>query len=73
MNKERLLTLSSIVLVAALSRLLPHPANVAPIAAIALFAGAYFEKKWLAFAVPWRPCSSATPLSAFTAPNGRFM
>lgn len=52
MHKQRLFTLSLIILAAAASRLLPHPANVAPIAAIALFAGAYFERKWLAFAVP---------------------
>jgi hypothetical protein len=52
MNKDRLITLSLIILAAAASRLLPHPENVAPIAAIALFAGAKFETKGLAFAVP---------------------
>ena len=52
MNKERLITLSLVVCAAAASRLLPHPSNVAPIAAIALFAGAHFEKKWLAFVIP---------------------
>ena len=52
MNKERLITLTLIIFAAAASRLLPHPANVAPIAAIALFSGAQFERKWLAFAVP---------------------
>lgn len=52
MNKERLIALTLIILTAAASRLLPHPPNVAPIAAIALFAGAQFERKWLAFAVP---------------------
>lgn len=35
-----------------LSRLLPHPANVTPIAAIALFGGAYFSNKRLAFTIP---------------------
>lgn len=53
MNKERLLTLSLIILAAAASRLLPHPVNVTPIAALGLFAGAQFERKWLAFAVPF--------------------
>ncbi len=53
MNKERLLTLSLIVLVATASRLLPHAPNFTPIAAIALFAGARFEHKWQAFAVPF--------------------
>jgi hypothetical protein len=52
MNKERTITLALVILAAAASRLLPHPQNVAPIAAIALFAGAQFEKKWLAFMVP---------------------
>lgn len=52
MNKERLVTLSLIIIFAAASRLLPHPANVTPVAALALFAGAQFERKWLAFAVP---------------------
>jgi hypothetical protein len=35
-----------IVLVAVLIRFLPHPANVAPIAAMALFGGAYLNKKY---------------------------
>lgn len=52
MNRERIATLTFLILAAAASRLLPHPANVAPISAMALFAGAYFERKWLAFAVP---------------------
>ncbi len=52
MNKERLTALCLIILAAALSRVLPHPHNVAPIAAIALFSGAHFERKWMAFALP---------------------
>ena len=40
------------VFVAAFVRLLPHPPNFAPIAAMALFGGAYFNKKSLAFAIP---------------------
>ncbi|NBO19277.1 MAG: hypothetical protein EBV03_08655, partial [Proteobacteria bacterium] len=55
MNKERTITLFLVILTAALSRLLPHPENVAPIAAIALFAGAKFERKSLAFALPLLP------------------
>lgn len=35
-----------IVLLAALMRLVPHPANVAPITAMALFSGWYLEKKY---------------------------
>jgi hypothetical protein len=41
------------ILLAALTRLLPHPHNVTPIAAIGLFGAAYFERKWLAFLVPF--------------------
>jgi len=52
MNKERLLTLSIIILAAAASRILPHPYNFTPVAAIALFAGSKFENKLLAFTVP---------------------
>lgn len=40
------------ILVAALIRLLPHPPNFAPIAAMALFGGAYFNKKAFAFVIP---------------------
>jgi len=40
-----------LILFAAFSRLLPHPVNMAPICAIALFGGAYLDKKH-AFIVP---------------------
>jgi len=43
---------SSIILLAAISRLLPHPPNFAPIAAIALFGGDYLKDKKLAFIIP---------------------
>jgi hypothetical protein len=35
-----------LILFAAFSRLMPHPANFTPIAAIALFSGVYLEKKY---------------------------
>ena len=35
-----------IVIIGIAMRLVPHPANVAPVAAIALFAGTYLNKKW---------------------------
>jgi hypothetical protein len=38
--------------VAALCRVIPHPPNFAPITAMALFGGAYFGSRLLAFAVP---------------------
>jgi Family of unknown function (DUF6580) len=49
----RLVTLISIVFAVALLRYLPHPPNVSPIAAIALFGGAVFSDKRAAFAVPF--------------------
>lgn len=48
----RLYVLSAFVAVAALARLLPHPPNVTPIAAMALFGGAYFGSRKLAFLLP---------------------
>lgn len=48
----RLATLLLIILGAALFRLMPHPSNVTPIAAMALFAGAYLPSKRLALIVP---------------------
>lgn len=51
MNK-RLLTLSAVVLSAAMARMLPHPPNVTPIAAIALFGGTYLCNRKLAFLLP---------------------
>jgi hypothetical protein len=44
--------LTLMIFAAAFVRLLPHPPNFAPIAAMALFGGAYFNKKWAAFLVP---------------------
>ena len=48
----RFSTLVAIIILAALSRFLPHPFNFTPIAAIALFGGAYFSKRWQAIALP---------------------
>lgn len=41
-----------LILLAIASRLLPHPPNFAPIAAIALFGGAMFSSRALAFLLP---------------------
>ena len=35
-----------LILIAAFSRLIPHPLNFTPVAAIALFGGVYFDKKF---------------------------
>jgi hypothetical protein len=40
------------MLVAALGRLVPHPPNFAPVAAVALFGAAYLPRKWAALIVP---------------------
>ncbi len=42
----------SLILLAALSRLLPHPSNFTPIEAIGLFAGAYLADRRLALLIP---------------------
>jgi len=51
MNK-RVMTVTGIVLLAALSRLIPHPPNVTPVAAIALFGGAFLVNRKLAYLLP---------------------
>lgn len=48
----RLTTLTAIVLATALFRLVPHWPNFTPIAALALFGAATFERKWLGLAIP---------------------
>ncbi len=50
---SRLITLSLIIFAIAIFRLLPHPPNVSPVAAMALFGGAYFCDKRIAFLVPF--------------------
>ncbi len=48
----RFIVVFSVILVAAFLRLLPHWPNFTPIAAMALFAGTYFDRKQYAFAIP---------------------
>ncbi|HEY8228585.1 MAG TPA: DUF6580 family putative transport protein [Pyrinomonadaceae bacterium] len=52
MNKSRALIVTGLIVAAAASRLIPHPPNVAPITALALFSGAHFSNKRFAFAIP---------------------
>ncbi len=52
MLKERFAILVGMVLAAAASRLMPHPPNLTPIAALALFGGATFSDKRIAFLAP---------------------
>ena len=49
---SRFIVVFSVIFVAALLRLLPHWPNFTPIAAMALFAGTYFDRKQYAFAFP---------------------
>lgn len=49
----RFFFLTGLILAAVFTRLIPHPPNFAPIAAIALFGGAYFTNKKIAFMVPF--------------------
>jgi hypothetical protein len=51
MNK-RLMVLTGIVMAAAIARLVPHPPNMTPIAAMALFGGALLPNRRLAYALP---------------------
>jgi hypothetical protein len=48
----RFAVITAIVLTLALSRLLPHPFNFSPIAALALFGGARYANRWAAYLIP---------------------
>jgi hypothetical protein len=41
-----------LILLAAFSRIIPHPYNFSPLGAIGIFGAAYFAKKWMTFLVP---------------------
>ncbi|MCF3111115.1 hypothetical protein LL912_20170 [Niabella sp. CC-SYL272] len=49
-NKFWVITL--MIVIAALSRILPHPYNFTPLVAMSLFSGATFNKKWQAYMMP---------------------
>jgi hypothetical protein len=48
----RFSVLAGMILLAAVSRMVPHMMNFAPMGAMALFGAAHFRSKWLAFLVP---------------------
>ncbi len=52
MNQPRFLFLAGIIFATAASRLIPHPPNFSPVAALALFGGAQLGGRWRAFLVP---------------------
>jgi len=49
----RFIFIFSVIIFGAIMRLIPHWPNFTPIAAIALFGGTYFTKKYLAFIIPF--------------------
>lgn len=51
-KQPKVLVVFTFIVVAALTRMLPHPPNFAPIAAMALFGGAYLNNKKLAYLLP---------------------
>ena len=52
MNKTRFAFVAGMTLAAAASRLIPHPPNFTPVAALALFGGASFARKRTALLMP---------------------
>lgn len=40
------------IVLACISRFMPHPPNFAPIGAMALFGATYFSKRWIAYLIP---------------------
>jgi len=48
----RYFLLAGLIVLAALTRLIDHPANISPIMAIAIFGGALFDNKKIAFIAP---------------------
>lgn len=48
----KLALIAGMILLAALSRLLPHPWNFSPLEAMALFAGAHIAQRWASTLVP---------------------
>lgn len=51
-SKLRFAFLAGLILLAAATRILPHPHNVTPIGAMALLGAAYLNRKYLALLVP---------------------
>ena len=50
--QKKWLVLTAIIIITALTRILPHPPNFTPIAAIGLFGAAHFTKKYWAVIIP---------------------
>ena len=67
-NRMRFFFLFGLIVAAAISRLIPHPPNFVPIGAMALFAGAQFRDRRLAFAVPLLAMVLSDVFIGFTVP-----
>jgi hypothetical protein len=52
MQNNKLKFVAAMIAVAAITRLVPHPWNFTPVGAMALFAGAQLQNRWLAFFTP---------------------
>ena len=52
MNNSKFWLITGLILIAVISRIIPHPFNVTPLIAVSLFAGAKFEDKKWSFIVP---------------------
>lgn len=52
-KSNRVFLLIGMIGLAAASRLLPHPPNFTPVAAMALFGATYFRSSWMAWVVPF--------------------
>ncbi len=50
---SKLILLSALILIAAFGRIIPHPYNMSPIAAMGLLGSAYFSRKWMALLIPF--------------------
>jgi len=69
-NSPKLKFILVLISITALSRLLPHPFNFTPIAAIALFAGTYITNKIHAFLLPLIALFISDILLQLTTGNG---
>ena len=72
-NKARLLALFAAIFAAAAMRLVPHPPNFAPIAAMALFSGAQMPKQALSFIAPFAALAISDALLGGFYPGMNFV
>jgi hypothetical protein len=72
-NRTRLIGIVLAIFAAAAMRLLPHPPNFSPIAAMALFSGAHLPKRWLAFAPPFAALALSDALLGGFYPGMNFV